>query len=125
MPKLEREAAVWQDRLQSHGLQRAMNVIPLDRARARLRPHRRIEPPSALGGPAPTVSRAPAADETEDRLRMRQNLAALVVIVAIVVLGTWLIESLQYYSRLQTCIEAGHRNCLPLHAKYQPSPYWH
>ena len=102
-----------------------MNVIPLDRARARLRPHRRIEPPSALGGPALTVSRAPAADETEDRLRMRQNLAALVVIVAIVVLGTWLIESLQYYSRLQTCIEAGHRNCLPLHAKYQPSPYWH
>jgi cytochrome oxidase assembly protein ShyY1 len=56
---------------------------------------------------------------------MRQNVAAFVVIAAIVVLGTWLIASLQDYSRLQACIEAGHRNCLPLHAKYQPSPYWH
>ena len=46
-----------------------MNVIPLDRARSRLRPHRRIEPPSALGGPAAPASRAPAADEAEDRLR--------------------------------------------------------
>ena len=101
-----------------------MNVIPLDRARSRLRPHRRIEPPSALGGAVAPASRAPAADEAEDRLRMRQNLAALGVIVAIVVLGTWLIGSLQYYSRLQACVEAGHRNCLPLEAKYQPSPYW-
>ena len=101
-----------------------MNVIPLDRARSRLRPHRRIEPPSALGGLAAPASRGPAADEADDRLRRRQNLAALGVIVAIVVLGTWLIDSLQYYSRLQACVEAGHRNCLPLEAKYQPSPYW-
>jgi hypothetical protein len=100
-----------------------MNVIPLDRARSRLRPRRRIEPPSALGGPVAPASSAPA-DEAEDRLRMRQNLAALGVIVAIVVLGTWLIDSLQHYSRLQTCVEAGHRNCLPLETKYQPSPYW-
>ncbi len=108
-----------------------MNVIPLDRARSRLRPQRRIEPPSALGtsgGHLPPAGGLPAADPAvdrdEDRLRMRQNLAAFVVIAAIVVLGTWLIGSLQYYSRLQTCIEAGHRNCLPLEAKYQPSPYW-
>jgi hypothetical protein len=101
-----------------------MNVIPLDPARSRLRPHRRIEPPSALGGPAAPASRAPAVDEAEDRLRMRQNLAALAVIVALVVLGAWLIDSLQHYSRLLGCIEAGHRNCLPLEAKYQPSPYW-
>jgi len=108
-----------------------MNVIPLDRARSRLRPQRRIEPPSALGafGGHPPSAHAPpatdpAAERDEDRLRMRQNLAAFVVIAAIVVLGTWLIGSLQYYSRLQTCIEAGHRNCLPIDAKYQPSPYW-
>jgi hypothetical protein len=101
-----------------------MNVIPLDRARSRLRPHRRIEPPSALGSPVAPQGRAPAADAAEDRLRMRQNFAALAVIVAIVVVGAWLIDSLQHYSRLQACIEAGHRNCLPLAAKYQPSPYW-
>jgi hypothetical protein len=108
-----------------------MNVIPIDRARARLRPQRRIEPPSALGvrgNPAPPARGRPAAElaaeRAEDRLRMRQNLAAFVVIAAIVVLGSWLIASLQHYSRVQACIEAGHRNCLPIESKYQPSPYW-
>jgi hypothetical protein len=107
-----------------------MNIISLDRARSRLRPHRRIEPPSALGAfdarlpPAAAPPAAdPAAERDEDRLRMRQNLAAGMVIAAIVVLGTWLIGSLHHYSRLQACIEAGHRNCLPVEAKYQPSPY--
>jgi len=62
-------------------------------------------------------------DVDEDRLRMRQNVAAFLVIVAIVGLGGWLMTSLHYYSRLQTCIEAGHRNCLPLETKYLASPY--
>jgi hypothetical protein len=99
-----------------------MNVIPIEPARSRLRPPPRIEPPSALCGPAPRG--LPDADDADDRLRMRQNLAALVVTAAIVVLGSWLIASLHYHSHLQACIEAGHRNCLPLEAKYQPSPYW-
>jgi hypothetical protein len=55
---------------------------------------------------------------------MRQNAAAFAVIVAIVVLGSWLIDSLHYHSRLQACVEAGHRNCLPLEPKYLSSPYW-
>jgi hypothetical protein len=100
-----------------------MKVIHLDRARARLRPSR-VEPPTALRNAVPPDSRASAADAAEDRLRMRQNLAAIVAIVAIVVLGGWLIDNLRYYSRLQACFEAGHRSCLPLEAKYQPSPYW-
>jgi len=100
-----------------------MNIIPLDRARARLRPGRPVEPPPALAV-TPPASRVPPADDVGDRLRMRQNLAALGVIVAIVVLGTWLIDNLRYYSRLQACVEAGHRNCLPLEPKYQASPYW-
>jgi hypothetical protein len=97
-----------------------MNVIPLDRARSRLR--RRIEPPPALGVIGSPARQA--ADEADDRLRMRQNLAAIAVIVGIVLLGSWLIDSLRYYSRLQACVEAGHRNCLPLEPKYQASPYW-
>jgi hypothetical protein len=99
-----------------------MNVIPLDRARARLRAPRRIEPPRALHLPAPPALQA-QADDGEDRLRMRQNLAAFAVIVAIVVTGSWLMDSLQRYSRLQACVEAGHRNCLPLAAEYQAAPY--
>jgi hypothetical protein len=101
-----------------------MKVIPFDRARSRLRPHRRIEPPATLRNAVPPAIRASAADAAEDRLRMRQNLAAIAVIVAIVVAGAWLIDNLRHYSRLQACLEAGHRNCLPLEAKYQPSPYW-
>jgi hypothetical protein len=106
-----------------------MNVIPLDRARAQLRSRigapRRIEPPAALASPARQVRSAQISDEaSEDRLRMRQNLAAFLVIVAIVAAGTWLMASLHYYSRLQTCLEAGHRNCLPLQAKYLAQPYW-
>jgi hypothetical protein len=99
-----------------------MNVISLERARSRLRRPRRIEPPPALGLPA-RPRQGHAEDDGADRLRMRQNLAAFAVIVAIVVLGTWLMESLHYYSRLQACVEAGHRNCLPLATKYMAAPY--
>jgi hypothetical protein len=127
--KLEGDGGIWQDGTLSPRRIRepavVMNVISLDRARSRLRPGRRVEPPSALGGlMIPPGSRARAADDADDRLRMRQNLAALAVIAAIIVAGFWLIDSLRYYSRLQACVEAGHRNCLPLQAKYQPSPYW-
>jgi hypothetical protein len=99
------------------------NVISLERARSRLRGPRRIEPPTALGVPVRSPRQGHAPDDGAERLRMRQNLAACAVIVAIVVLGSWLIESLHYYSRLQTCVEAGHRNCLPLQSQYLPSPY--
>ena len=109
-----------------------MNVISLDRARARLSSRilasRRIEPPAALTSPVPPArnpvrSAQAADDEREDRLRMRQNLAAFLVIVAIVAAGTWLMASLHHYSRLRTCLEAGHRNCLPLQVEYLAQPY--
>jgi hypothetical protein len=100
-----------------------MKVISLHAARSRLRPSRPIQPPLALSA-APRATQVQAADDLdEDRLRMRQNLAAMAVIVAIVVLGSWLIESLRTYSRIQLCLEAGHHNCVPIDHKYQPSPY--
>jgi|RhiMethySRZTD1v2_1073278.scaffolds.fasta_scaffold3027575_1 hypothetical protein len=104
-----------------------MNVISLDRARdrrrgARLLGQRRIEPPSALAvRPAHPLQ---DTDADEDRLRMRQNLAAFLVIVVIVGFGSWLMTSLHYYSHLQACIEAGHRNCVPLESRYLASPHW-
>jgi hypothetical protein len=100
-----------------------MKVVSLEAARSRLRRTPPVLPPPALVGSIPADSRADPGDDLEDRLRMRQNLAALVVIVAIVGLGSWLIDSLRHYSRIQTCIEAGHRNCVPVDHKYQPSPY--
>ncbi len=100
-----------------------MTVIPFKDARSRLRPVPPVRPPPALSSSIPAGSRPGLEDALEDRVRMRQNMAALIVTVAIVVLGTWLIDSLRYYSRIQTCIEAGHRNCLPVDHKYQPSPF--
>ena len=100
-----------------------MTVLSLQEARARLRQARPVLPPSVLAGPIPAATRAQPADHVEDRIRMRQNMAALVVIVAIVGVGSWLIESLHRYSRIQLCVEAGHHNCVPIDHKYQPSPY--
>lgn len=73
--------------------------------------------------PVPAGTRA-RPDDTDDRMRMRQNAAAFAVIACILVLGAWLMESLSTYSRIQMCLEAGHRNCVPLEHKYQPSPYY-
>jgi hypothetical protein len=119
---LEGAAALWQIAGYAGA---SMKVISLQSARSRLRPRQQpIRPPPVLTGPFPAAVQAPAHCEAdEDRLRMRQNMAAFVVIVAIVVLGSWLIETLHSYSRIQTCLEVGHRNCIPLDHKYQPSPY--
>ena len=100
-----------------------MNVIPFKLPRSPRRVGPPIVPPALLSGGVPPSSRALSADDEEDRLRMRQNLAAMAAIVTIVLLGGWLIDSLRHYSRLQMCIEAGHRNCIPIEAKHQPSPY--
>ena len=101
-----------------------MNVVSFKAARARLRAKARsVLPPSYLSGPIPAASLASATDEDEDRLRMRQNVAAMVAILAIVVIGTWLIDGLRSYSRLQTCLLAGHRSCVPIEAGFQPSPF--
>jgi hypothetical protein len=45
---------------------------------------------------------------------MLENLGALAVVVVLLVLGAWLIERLQAYSRTMACIESGHRSCLQL-----------
>ena len=100
-----------------------MNVIPFKPPRSRRRMGPPVVPPALLSGAIPQPSRAMDADDNEDRLRMRQNLAAMIAITTIVVLGAWLIDSLRHYSRIQMCIEAGHRSCIPFEAKYQPSPY--
>jgi hypothetical protein len=99
-----------------------MNVISLKAARSRLRAARPVQPPPALTSAVPHNTRA-HPDEAADRLRMKQNFAAFLVIVCIVVLGTWLMESLTHYSHIQACIEAGHRNCVPVPHKYHPSPF--
>lgn len=53
---------------------------------------------------------------------MQQNIGALIAVLLIVVLGAWLIDRLTTYSRTLVCIEAGHRNCVPLDIQ-QPRPW--
>jgi hypothetical protein len=90
-----------------------MTVIPFRRPPSRRQFVRPIEPPAALAGEALASSRS-APDAAEDRRRMQQNLAALVVVIGLLVLGTWLIDRLMAYSRTLACIEFGHRSCLKL-----------
>jgi hypothetical protein len=96
-----------------------MTVVPFKPIRKRPEPP--VRPPMALQSPPHSAASGPGEDDIDYRVRTRQNLAAFAVVILIVVLGTWLIERLQTYSRLQACIEAGHRNCLPLPIE-QPRP---
>lgn len=99
------------------------NVISFRVVRSRRQQRYPVQPPTVLTSPIPASSQVSPGEDVEDRLRMRQNIAALLVITCIVVLGTWLMDSLHSYSRVQMCIEAGHRNCVPVDHKFQPSPY--
>jgi len=45
---------------------------------------------------------------------MQQNLAAVIIIVLVVTSGLWLIDHLRASARITACLEAGHRNCVPL-----------
>jgi hypothetical protein len=70
--------------------------------------------------PARRENEKPIADplrhfeNEEDRRRMQQNLAAAVVIVLLITSGLWLIDHLRASARITACVEAGHRNCVPL-----------
>jgi hypothetical protein len=99
-----------------------MTVIPFRAPRHRQRPSPPLDPPTALGHFNVPSARADNFDAAEDRLRMQQNVGALIAVVLIVVLGAWLIDRLATYSRTLVCIEAGHRNCVPLDIQ-QPRPW--
>jgi hypothetical protein len=125
--QLERESVVWQDhpvsiadRVALRCWARAMNVIPFRRERARHQFARPVEPPAALGAEMSSVSRSPSEDDFEDRRRMQQNLAAFLLIVALLVAGAWTIERLKAYSRTLACLEAGHRYCTVLDPRHLP-----
>ncbi len=79
------------------------NIIKFERKLARLRrrnpqivdPLRRLE-------------------DEDERRRVLQNLVAAVLIMLLIVSGFWLIDRLRTSARIEACLEAGHRNCLPM-----------
>ena len=70
--------------------------------------------PSPKGAYRPITDPLRHLEEEEDRRRMQQNLAAAVVIIHVIVAGYWLIDHLRTSARIAACVEAGHRNCVPL-----------
>lgn len=97
-----------------------MNVVPF-----RARPPRRpppwpVQPPPALGAGTAASSREDLANPADDRLRMQQNLAGLAAIVVLLLLGVWIIDGLQRYTRTLACIETGHRACATLDVSRLP-----
>jgi hypothetical protein len=97
-----------------------MTVIPFRRPPSKRPFARPVEPPPALAGDAPASGRS-LPDDAEDRRRMQQNLAALVAVVVLLVLGAWMIDRLKAYSRAMACIESGQRSCLKLDVRQPPS----
>lgn len=53
-------------------------------------------------------------EEVEDRLRMRQNMAAAVVLIVLFMASVWVADELNASARTEVCIEAGHTDCAPL-----------
>ena len=97
-----------------------MNVIPFRRERSQARFAQPIEPPTALSGEMSPASRPPSENDFEDRRRMQQNLAAFLLVVVLLVVGAWMIDRLQAYSRAMACLESGHRNCTVLDPRHLP-----
>ncbi len=50
----------------------------------------------------------------DQRAKQRSNLLALVAVLLILVAGGWLVDRMLAARALQNCIEARHKNCVPL-----------
>lgn len=50
----------------------------------------------------------------DERHKQRQNMLVLVAVVLLLGCGLWLVDQLLEGRRMQNCIEARHRNCVPL-----------
>jgi len=53
-------------------------------------------------------------EDEDERRRTLQNLIAALIILLLMIAGFWLIDHLRTSARIEACLEAGHRNCLPM-----------
>jgi hypothetical protein len=66
---------------------------------------------------APIIDPLRKFDAREYRLRMQQNLLAIIVLALILATGLWLYSELTVGSRMLGCIEAEHANCILLNER--------
>jgi hypothetical protein len=60
------------------------------------------------------VSGSPPDPDDEDDARFTISLAGLAVAILLAIMGYWLVDQLAKQSRLEDCMMAGRRNCVPL-----------
>ncbi len=58
------------------------------------------------------MSEQPANDDGSGR--SRTNVAALIAIVALAILGYWAFNAIDHQRKLQKCLDEGRHNCLEL-----------
>ena len=52
--------------------------------------------------------------DDDEAASSRKTVAAAVVIAVLIVLGWWLMNDLQRHREIETCIESGRRDCIPI-----------
>ena len=82
-------------------------------AGARIIPFRQKAAASARGSSDDADAQRAIIDE--DRARMRQNIASAAVVIVLLLLGGWCIAHLRASLRVESCLEAGYRNCSVQH----------
>jgi hypothetical protein len=76
----------------------------------------------ALGRARPGQVRDPLRhiEDEAERRRMRENLAAALLITFLLGMGYWLIDGLRASAHMHACMEADHRNCSPVDPRAVP-----
>ncbi|HKN27490.1 MAG TPA: hypothetical protein VJY34_06225 [Roseiarcus sp.] len=56
----------------------------------------------------------PPEDRDDERPRSRANIAALIAIVVLALLGSWAFTAIDKQRKLQKCLDEGRRNCMEI-----------
>ena len=60
------------------------------------------------------MSEPPPDDRGDEAGRSRANVAALIAIIVLALLGYWAFAAIDRQRKLQNCLDEGRRNCLEL-----------
>jgi hypothetical protein len=60
------------------------------------------------------MSSVPPEDHDDEPGRGRRNIAALIAIVVLALLGYWAFSAIDHARKVQRCLDEGRRNCLEL-----------
>jgi hypothetical protein len=78
-------------------------------------PRRQAASRQSTSSPVEDLAKYAQSREVDDyRHRMMVNAAAFIFVLALMVAGLWLADSLAKLRRNQDCVLAGHRNCAPI-----------